>query len=184
MSNKIFDFNSANYNSFLEDFRNNPNQKRTIVLAGNFKENRTYALSQFQSETLSEVHEISLASYITKFEDESYEQIDALFEELQKVNGLIVFKDAEQLCGVYTGHTYSVVKYATPQEKYFIQKLKQLKNPAILEFNNEQHLDKAIIREADAVIRFPVPSSLLERIFFAITQFRINGSNLPSQRPV
>jgi hypothetical protein len=184
MSSNTFDFNSTSYKEYLKEFRNNSDRKRIIVFAGNFKENRNYALSQFEAETLGETKKISLADYISGSESDSYEKLDSLFEELKTINSLIVFKEAEQLCGVYVGHTYSVVKYATPQEKYFIKKLQDLNCSSILEFENESHLDKAIERVADAVVRFRVPSSKLEKLFFWLTQVRVNGSNLPSRRPV
>ncbi len=184
MSDKFFDYNSTSYNEFLDDFRKNPSKKRIIILAGNFKENRTFALSQFEMEALGNIKEIYLSDYITEFENETYQKLNGLFEKLKTLNSLIVFKKAEQLCGVYVGHTYSVVKYATPQEKYFIKKLNELAPPVILEFENEYNLDKAIERIADVIIRFPVPSSSIEKIFFAISQFRVNGSNLPCKRPV
>ncbi len=180
----MFDYNSTSYNELLKDFRDNPDNKKIIVFAGTFEENRKYAVSQFEREILGDVKKISLSDYVTAFEDESYEKIDQLFEDLKEENSLVIFKDAEQLCGVYTGHTYSVVKYATPQEKYFLKKLKELKCSVILEFENEHHLDKTIQRHADAVVRFPVPSSKLEKLFFWLTQVRVNGSNLPSRRPV
>ena len=178
----MFNFNSTLYKEFLQDFRDNPTQQRVIVFAGNFSENRKYALSQFESETIGETKEISLSDYITSSEKESYSNLDDLFSQLNETNSLIVFKEAEQLCGVYVGHTYSVVKYATPQEKYFLKKLKELECSVILEFENEDHLDKAIERIADAIIRFPVPSSRLEKLFFWFTQVRVHGSNLPSHR--
>ena len=184
MSNNIFDFNSTSYKEYLKEFRNNPSQKRTIVFAGNFSENRKYALTQFETETIGETKEVFLSDYITGSELESYSMLDILFKELEDVDSLIVFKNAEQLCGVYIGHTYSVVKYATPQEKYFLKKIKSLKCSIILEFESENHLDKAVERVADAVIRFRVPSSRLEKIFFWLTQVRVHGSNLPSHRPV
>lgn len=179
----MFDFNSTLYKEYLKGFRNNSSKSQIIVFAGNFAENRKYALSQFESETFGDTKKILLSDYISVSESDTYAKLDSLFEEIKSIESLIVFKEAEQLCGIYVGHTNSVVKYATPQEKYFIKKLKELKCSAILEFENEYNLDKAIVRAADAVVRFKVPSSLLERIVFAITQIKVHGSNFPSRRP-
>ena len=180
----MFDYNSTLYKQFLKNFRNNPDQKKIIVFAGNFSGNRTFALSQFETEVLGETKKISLNDYISASEQDTFKNLDALFNELKSINSLVIFKDAEQLCGVYVGHTYSVVKYATPQEKYFIKKLKELNCSCIIEFENENHLDKAIERVADAIVRFRVPSSVIEKVFFWLSQVRVNGSNLPSRRPI
>lgn len=127
---------------------------------------------------------VSLEDHISGSESETYKKLDQLFDRLSSIRSLIIFNNAEQLCGVYVGHTYSVVKYATPQEKYFIKKLKELNCSCIIEFENENHLDKAIERVADAIVRFRVPSSIIEKVFFWLSQVRVNGSNLPSRRPV
>lgn len=180
----MFDFNSTSYKEFLKNFRNDPEKKRVIVFAGNFAENRKYALSQFETEVMGDSVHVSLEDHISGSESETYNKLDQLFESLSSISSLIIFKNAEQLCGVYVGHTYSVVKYATPQEKYFIKKLKELNCSCIIEFENENHLDKAIERVADAIVRFRVPSSIIEKVFFWLSQVRVNGSNLPSRRPV
>ncbi len=183
MTNKIFDFNSTDYNNFLKSYRQNQDDKKILVLAGNFETNRKYAIEQLITETTGEVVTVDLSDYISRFEEETYQKLDSLFKELEPVNGLVVFKGAENLCGVYTGFTYSVEKYATPQEKYFLKKLDDLNCTCIIEFLNLDHLDQTIIRKADAVIRFKVPGSLIEKIFFWLSQVRVNGSSLPSQRP-
>ncbi|MBO6621037.1 MAG: hypothetical protein JJ892_03605 [Balneola sp.] len=180
----MFDFNSTSYKEFLKNFRNDTEKKRVIVFAGNFAENRKYALSQFETEVMGDSIHVSLEDHISGSETETYKKLDQLFERLSSISSLIIFKNAEQLCGVYVGHTYSVVKYATPQEKYFINKLKELNCSCIIEFENENHLDKAIERVADAIVRFRVPSSIIEKVFFWLSQVRVNGSNLPSRRPV
>lgn len=180
----MFDFNSTSYKEFLKNFRNDPEKKRVIVFAGNFAENRKYALSQFETEVMGDSVHVSLEDQISGSESETYKKLDQLFDRLSSISSLIIFNNAEQLCGVYVGHTYSVVKYATPQEKYFIKKLAELNSPCIIEFENLNHIDKAIERTADAVIRFNVPSSRIEKLFFWLSQVRVNGSNLPSRRPV
>ena len=168
MSLNTFYFNSTLYKEYLKDFRNNPDKSRIIVFAGTFAKNRKYALTQFETEAIGDTKKIFLSEYISGSEKDSYEKLDALFENLKSINSLIVFKEAEQLCGVYVGHTYSVVKYATPQEKYFIKKLKELNCSSIIEFENETHLDKTLEKAADAVVRFRVPSSKLKNFSFGL----------------
>lgn len=184
MTANIFDYNSTAYNDLLKTYCENPKSIKLVVLAGTFKDHRKHCINQFISETIGKPVFVDLSEYITQFEQETYHNLDQLFSELSSVSSLVIFKNAEELGGVYTGHTYSVVKYASPQEKYFLKKLKELHCPALVEFINEDHLDRTIARNADAVIRFKVPSSTIEKIFWAITQFKVNGSSLPSRRPV
>lgn len=183
MTNKIFDYNSTDYNTFLKSYRQNQDEKKILVLAGNFEAHRKYAIEQLISETVGEVVTVDLSDYITKFEEETYRKLDELFQKLESVDGLVVFKGAESLCGPYTGFTYSVEKYATPQEKYFLKKLDDLNCSCILEYLSLEHLDHTITRKADAVIRFRVPGSIIERLFFWLSQISVNGSSFPVKRP-
>lgn len=179
----IFDYNSSSYNSFLKDYRDHPENKRVIVLAGKFNENRKYSLTQFISDAQSDTKTVDLGDYIFPDEDLSISKLKEMFDGLDNSLSLVVFKNAEYLNGLYTGHSLSAVKYSTPQEKYFINKLKDFSGSVLLEFRSEDAPSTSLVRIADAVVGFKVPSSFLERIFFWITQIRLNGSNFVTKRP-
>lgn len=184
-STKAIEFDSTEYQQFLKDYRNlDDNEHRLIVYAGAFDQNRNYSVEELKRETVGDIAELDLAEIITPYESESYEKIDTAIEAIDMNKSLVIFRNAQHLCGVYTGFTYSVEKYATPQEKYFLDKIRTLPCPVVIVFNHEDQLDRTIIRRADHLVLFKEPTSFFERIAWKIKQVRINGSNLSSPRPV
>ncbi len=180
----VFEYNSPHYKDFLKEFRNlDDSDHRLIVLAGTFTTNRKAALDELKREIIGEIVDIDLAEVITPYEDQSYQKIDECFASISGNTSLVIFRNAEQLNGAYTGFTSSVVRYATPQEKYFLKKTKEIKAPVVLEFKNQDELDRTVTRTADAVVLFKPPSSLLEKLAWKAKNVQAHGSRFLSVRP-
>ncbi|MEX0609809.1 MAG: hypothetical protein WD016_08385 [Balneolaceae bacterium] len=181
---KIFDFNSSEYKKFLKKFRTQENKKHSlIVFAGEFSANRNYAIDELKRETMGEPVEIDLMHIITQHEEESYANIDSAISEISKDAPLIIFKNGQQLNGAYTGYTNSLVIYSTPQEKYFLEKVKEISAPVVLELNSTSQVDNTIVRKADAVVSFNAPSSFFENIAWKLQNMHVHGSRFLSPRP-
>ncbi|MFN1833912.1 hypothetical protein AB2B38_001515 [Balneola sp. MJW-20] len=178
----MYEFNSASYNEFIRHYRKQ-SEKQLIVFAGDFDENRNYAVDQIRRETIGKIVEVDLNEIITPFEEESFKNIDTAIDDIIDDAELVIFRNGGMLNGVYTGFTYSVVKYATPQQKYFLNALNKLKCSALIEFNNTDQLDQMLKRVADVVVTFRAPSSLIEKVVWWAKSIRVNGSILPSPRP-
>ncbi|MTI88071.1 MAG: hypothetical protein FH748_08895 [Balneolaceae bacterium] len=184
-SNTVIEYNSTEYQQFLKDFRSSDEKKnQLIVFAGVFSTNRNYAIEELKREVIGETLILDLSEIITPYEEESYQNIDTALEKVTPDTPLLLCKNAQQLCGAYTGFTSSTVKYATPQEKHFIKQIKALECPVLIDFENEDQLDKTIVRSADTVVLFKEPTSFFERIAWKIKQIKVHGSSLPSPRPV
>lgn len=178
----MIEFNSTAYNEFIRNYRN-ADHKQVMVFAGDFDQNRNYAVDQVKRETLGNIVEIDLNEIITPFEEETYTNIDDVFAGIPDDTSLLIFRNGSMLSGVYTGFTYSAVKYATPQEKYFLNKLGDLTCHVLLDFDHVDQVDRMIQRVADICVQFRAPSSLIERVAWWAKNIRVNGSNLPSPRP-
>lgn len=181
----IFAYNTKEYKDFLKEFRALDGAKHMlIVFAGEFDTNRKAALDELKREVYDDASEIDLSEdIITPFEEESYRNIDECVESLKTDASLVIFRNAEQLNGAYTGFTSSVVKYATPQEKYFLKKIKELKVPVVLEFKDKEQLDPTVTRTADAVVKFPAPTSFIEKLAWKVKNVHVHGSHFLSPRP-
>jgi SpoVK/Ycf46/Vps4 family AAA+-type ATPase len=184
-ANNIFEYKSTNYKEFLREFqKSNENKHALIVLAGAFTHNRMASLDEFKREVLGEVIEIDLREVITPYEEESYRNIDACLASIDENASLIIFKNSEQLSGAYTSFSISLSKYATPQEKYFLKKIKSIQKPIILEFKEIDEVDRMLLRKADAVILFKPPSSFAEKLAWKIQNIHVHGSRFLSQRRI
>jgi hypothetical protein len=179
-----FEYNSVNYKSFLKKFRTfDSTDHSLIVYAGPFTTNRKASLDEIKREVIGEAVEIDLAEIVTPYEEESYANIDACFESIPEDAPLVIFRNAEQLNGVYTGFTSSIVKYASPQEKYFLKNVNNVKAPVVLELKEFDQLDQMLKRTADAVVLFKPPSSFIEKMSWKIQNIHLNGTNFLSSRP-
>lgn len=179
-----FEYNSVNYKEFLKKFRNYDSAKHNlIVFAGPFHTNRNAALDELKREVMGEVVEVDLAEIIIPYEEETYQNIDAALEAIDQKAPLIIFRNAEQLNGAYTGFSGSIVKYATPQEKYFLQKVRSIQAPIVLEFKDFDQLDRTVVRTADSVVYFRPPSSLIEKLVWKLQNVHVHGSSFLSPRP-
>ncbi|MEX0724591.1 MAG: hypothetical protein WD357_03615 [Gracilimonas sp.] len=180
----IFEYNSLNYKEFLKKFRDiDSSEHMLIVLAGAFTTNRKAALDELKREVIGDAVEIDLAELVTPHEEESYKNIEKVLSEIDAEAPLVVIRNPEQLSGAYTGFTSSIVKYATPQEKFFLKKITEINAPVVLEFKDVDQLDRTITRTADAVVIFREPSSLIEKLAWKVQNVHVHGSSFLSPRP-
>ncbi|MEX0844122.1 MAG: hypothetical protein WD022_02530 [Balneolaceae bacterium] len=183
-ADNTFEYKSANHKEFLKKFRKSDEFAHSlIVLAGSYNTNRKAALDELKREIIGEAVEIDLADIITPYEEESYRNLDEIIDAIDDDVPLVIFRNAEQLNGVYTAFTYSIVKYASPQEKYFLAKVKEINAPVVLEFKDLDQLDRMVVRKADAVILFKAPSSFIDKLVWKVQNVHVHGSRFLSPRP-
>jgi hypothetical protein len=178
-----FEYNSVNYKEFLKKFRNLGDSEHTlIVYAGPYTPNREAALDELKREVIGEAVIIDLEKIVTPYEEESYANIDTCLSAIAEKAPLVIFKNAEQLNGVYTGFTGSAVKYASPQEKYFLRNISKIKAPVVLEFKGFDQPDRMVVRKADSVVLFKAPSSFLAKLAWKMQNVDMQGSRFLSPR--
>jgi hypothetical protein len=179
----FFQYNSAHYKELFRSIKREELSDDLILLAGVNAQFRKQCIDEISREFIGEPIIQPLEEIIVKSEDESFDRTNAFFDTLPENPGLLIFTNGEQLNGVYTGFTFSVVKYASPQEKHFLKRLKEVECLKVIDFEDTYSLDETIVRHAKAVITFNPPTSAIERFFWHLSQFRVNGSRLPTKRP-
>ncbi len=179
----FFQYNSASYKELFRSFKNDELKGELLLLAGVNGQLRKQCMDEISREIIGEPIIQPLEEIIVKNEEESFDRTDAFFDTLPDNPELLIFTNGEQLNGVYTGFTYSVVKYASPQEKHFLKRLKEVNCLKVIDFEDTYSLDETIVRHSKAVITFNPPTSPIERFFWHLSQFRVNGSRLPTKRP-
>lgn len=180
----MFEYKSTNYKEFLKKFRTfDSSEHSLVVLAGPFTSNREACLDELKREVLGDAVEIDLIDVITPYEEESYRNLDDCIQNIDENVPLVVFRNGEQLNGVYTAFSSSVVRYGSPQEKYFLRKVKEINAPVVVELKDVDQLDRMLIRKADAVVLFKAPSSLFEKLAWKMQHVHVHGSRFLSPRP-
>ncbi|TVQ68098.1 MAG: hypothetical protein EA360_00705 [Balneolaceae bacterium] len=134
------------------------------------------------SALLGDFSEIDLRSIISIDEEESKRKTDSFFKAISKSERNILLRNGDVLAGEYTGFTYSNVRYATPQEKYLLKRIKGSEKFFILDLKETENIDMTLRRFAQSAILFTAPTSLLGRLFWALKSIRLNGHTFINKR--
>lgn len=152
-----------------------------LVLAGPVASAKLQVLKKLQH-TLGTFTEVDLRDVISGDEEGSYKNIDTLFEQLGDSDKNIIFRHGDILAGEYTGHTYSSVRYATPQEKYLLNKIKTSERFIVLDIQEFENIDKMLYRIAQTVITCKSPASGFSKLLWKLRQISLNGHTFTNKR--
>lgn len=131
---------------------------------------------------VGELIEINLRTLIFNDEIESFKKIDAFFEQISDSEKRFILRNGDVLAGEYTGHTYSTVRYATPQEKYLLNKMKESNCFFVLDILEYENIDKTLQRNAENIIRFDQPHSFMGKLIWKLKQITLNGHTFANKR--
>ncbi|MDZ7757472.1 hypothetical protein [Rhodohalobacter sp.] len=178
---KRFSHTSDKVDEILNAFKSEP-AGSLIVLAGKNRGDKKDLVSKLRKSD-TELKEIDLRNVISTVEEETYENIEELFNSLS--GGEIVYlNNGDVLSGEYTGNTYSFRRYATPQEKYLLTKIEESKSGFILDLLDEANVNNLLERKSKAVIEFKAPKSGLGKFFWKLKQIGVHGHTFENKRPL
>lgn len=123
--------------------------------------------------------EMSLREIITQDEQEAYKNIDQLFDYIGETEKNLLFRHGDILAGEYTAFSYSTVRYATPQGKYFLNKIRNSETFIVIDMNDKDSTDKTLLRYAQAVVLFDEADSF----FGKLKQITLNNHTFTNKRP-
>jgi SpoVK/Ycf46/Vps4 family AAA+-type ATPase len=120
---------------------------------------------------------VDLSTIVDKFIGETEKNLDRIFDEAERVNGVLVFDEADALFGKRSEVKDSHDRYANLETAYLLQRMEEFGGTAILTTNLRSNLDDAFARRLGSIINFPMPDALarleLWRRFF--------GAKMPCQ---
>ncbi|NGP87999.1 hypothetical protein [Fodinibius halophilus] len=158
-------------------------QHHLCLFLGNYKPNKDNAVEELASALGREVKYIDTSELVSRIESETFENLGHFFKGLEESDEILYFENGDELCGVYTGNTHSRVKYATPEERHFIKKVKAFKGLVILDIPEYIDADKTLRRAAQSIVSFDLPKSLLKRFVWHLKNYSLNGNDLKTKRP-
>jgi SpoVK/Ycf46/Vps4 family AAA+-type ATPase len=88
---------------------------------------------------------------------ETSKNLDRIFTEADRVNGVLLFDEADALFGKRSGVSDAKDRHANVEVAYLLQRMETFDGVAILTTNLASNLDEAFIRRLDAIIDFPSP---------------------------
>ncbi len=173
----------TNLNSFIDSLSdiNLDSSYYLLILSGPYKAGKLNFLKRLEKK-LGGLHEIDLRHLITQYEEESYQKIDEAIRNIGETEKTLFLKNGDVLAGEYTGFTYSTVRYATPQEKYLLDKIKGSEKFWVIDLQEFENIDKTLERYSQAIIRFEQPGSFLGKFFWKLRQIKVHGHTFANKR--
>lgn len=153
------------------------------LLVGPSDDPKKDAVDRISEKTGRSIYTIDANEIISKIESESFENIDYVFKKYDASEALLYLKNGTRLCGAYTGFTQSAVKYATPQERYFLKKIQQNGGLYIVDIDTPDDMGKTLRRAAQSIVHFPLPQSMFKKLLRKIKGVSVHGYEIKTERP-
>ncbi|HEU5003802.1 MAG TPA: ATP-binding protein [Actinomycetota bacterium] len=148
----------------------------TAVFAGDSGVGKTLSAEVLAAELGLDLYVIDLSSVVDKYIGETEKNLDRIFAEADRVNGVLLFDEADALFGKRSEVRDAHDRYANVEVAYLLQRMETFEGLAILTTNLRSNLDDAFTRRLDAIVDFPMPEE--------DDRLRLWQANLPSGLPV
>lgn len=175
-------YKDSDYNTFVQDLKNTELPHLSLFI-GLFNPDKKKAVKEMSGVLNKEVSEFDFNDIVSKNETDTFEAIDDLFQKAVDSDDILYFLNGDKLCGAYTGFTHSKVKYATPQERYFLKKAGEYSGLVIINITEPDSADETILRAADSLVKFPLPNSPIRRILWHLRNYSLHGYDIRTKRP-
>src|ERR1700730_8977547 len=129
----------------------------TALFAGPSGTGKTMAAEVLASELGLDLYTVDLATVVDKYVGETEKNLDRIFAEAERVNGVILFDEADALFGKRSEVSDAHDRYANVEVAYLLQRMELFEGIAILATNLRSNLDEAFPRRLDSLVDFPEP---------------------------
>ena len=152
-----------------------PGTDHLICFNGPYDPDKEIALNKISARINRSVRSVDVAELITPYDKESRENLDDLFENAKPHSEILYLWRGEYFCGMFTGHTLSKVRYATPHERYFLRKMHNYDGPVVISFSDYDYMDETMMRASWKVIEFPLPGNFFKRFIWQAKNYTLHG---------
>ena len=104
-----------------------------------------------------DLYVIDLSTVVDKYIGETEKNLDRIFTEADRVNGVLLFDEADALFGKRSEVKDARDRYANVEVAYLLQRMERFDGLAILTTNLRANVDEAFVRRLDAIVDFPMP---------------------------
>ena len=104
-----------------------------------------------------DLYVIDLSTVVDKYIGETEKNLDRIFTEADRVNGVLLFDEADAIFGKRSEVKDARDRYANVEVAYLLQRMELFDGLAILTTNLRANVDEAFIRRLDAIVDFPMP---------------------------
>jgi hypothetical protein len=168
----------------------------TALFAGESGTGKTMSAEVVARSLGLDLYVIDLSTVVDKYIGETEKNLDRIFTEADRVNGVLLFDEADALFGKRSEVSDARDRYANVEVAYLLQRIESFDGLAVLTTNLRANVDEAFTRRLDAVVDFPMPEQedrfliwqrnlppALPRtddldLAFLASAFRISGGNI------
>src|SRR5438093_2574951 len=147
----------------------------TALFAGPSGTGKTMAAEVLAGELGLDLYTVDLATVVDKYVGETEKNLDRIFAEAERINGVILFDEADALFGKRSEVSDAHDRYANVEVAYLLQRMELFDGIAILATNLRANLDEAFTRRLDSLVDFPEPDAEYRRRLWE----RSLGSDMP-----
>ena len=127
------------------------------LFAGDSGTGKTLSAEVIARELGLDLYVIDLSTVVDKYIGETEKNLDRIFTEADRVNGVLLFDEADAIFGKRSEVRDARDRYANVEVAYLLQRMERFDGLAILTTNLRANLDEAFTRRLDAIVDFPMP---------------------------
>ncbi|MGH9885097.1 MAG: ATP-binding protein, partial [bacterium] len=136
---------------------NSRRQGITALFAGDSGTGKTLSAEVLAGDLGFDLYVIDLSTVVDKYIGETEKNLDRIFTEADRVNGVLLFDEADALFGKRSEVKDARDRYANVEVAYLLQRMESFDGLAILTTNLRANVDEAFIRRLDAIVDFALP---------------------------
>ena len=129
----------------------------TALFAGDSGTGKTMSAEVVAGDLGVDLYVIDLSTVVDKYIGETEKNLDRIFTEADRVNGVLLFDEADALFGKRSEVKDARDRYANVEVAYLLQRMESFDGIAILTTNLRANLDEAFTRRIDTIVDFPLP---------------------------
>jgi hypothetical protein len=138
--------------------RSAPGGRGTKALfAGDSGTGKTMSAEVVAGELGLDLYVVDLATVVDKYVGETEKNLDRIFAEADRVNGVLLFDEADALFGKRSEVRDAHDRYANVEVAYLLQRMELFEGLAVLTTNLRSNLDDAFARRLDSIVDYSMP---------------------------
>ena len=129
----------------------------TALFAGDSGTGKTMSAEVIAGDLGLDLYVIDLSTVVDKYIGETEKNLERIFTEADRVNGVLLFDEADALFGKRSEVQDAHDRYANVEVAYLLQRMETFDGLAVLTTNLRANIDEAFTRRLDAIVDFPMP---------------------------
>jgi hypothetical protein len=147
----------------------------TALFAGESGTGKTLSAEVIARELGLDLYVIDLSTVVDKYIGETEKNLDRIFSEADRVNGVLLFDEADAIFGKRSEVRDARDRYANLEVAYLLQRMERFDGLAVLTTNLRANLDESFTRRLDVIVDFPTPDTASRQALWRM--------HLPTQLP-